>query len=341
MSIMNPLEDCIVYIINLDRCPERWDHMQSVEWGFDRVERVPAVDISQMDDQERRKHVSSRALHYCRAGVKRSTEDINSWGPLGCYMSHIKALRKAYSDAIKSGSTYVLIMEDDVCWSPISNGTTVRSYLEDHFPPDSDQWDVWLIGMAPRDVQQWKSNGGSKRSDHTSLSWRDRVTPLNYISSIYSPSSIEWIEVRSFLQTHAIVYRTSCIPSILERVYPIEVHYDSFLSFLIQEGVICAISSNVPLLRQEFSFSSTIGHDFMPTIASLEQNDVWWALFGWIVMLVLILYVIYWLVRKILIHSRKERTRQEGKDFERNPLSPDGTIRSSKPQTQNGLSTSR
>jgi hypothetical protein len=91
-----------VYAINLERSPERLkDFMQSFEsLGLDIV-RVAAVDGTK---------VTLSHPDYDEDNFRRYHGKRTSMGTVGCYFSHIKALRQF----IESGEEIALICEDDV-----------------------------------------------------------------------------------------------------------------------------------------------------------------------------------------------------------------------------------
>jgi len=102
MSVVRPK----VYIINLDRSPERLSNfMQSFGAVGLEIVRVPAVDGSELTlphpDYDERKH---RLYHGKQT----------SMGTIGCYFSHIKALRQF----LESDEETALICEDDVSAKP-------------------------------------------------------------------------------------------------------------------------------------------------------------------------------------------------------------------------------
>jgi glycosyl transferase family 25 len=96
------------YIINLDRAPERWEHMAKTfaEIGISIV-RVPAIDGNQLtfpcsDFDEK----NFRRFH---------GRDINIY-EVACYFSHLKALQLF----LESGDEVAMICEDDLFLKPES-----------------------------------------------------------------------------------------------------------------------------------------------------------------------------------------------------------------------------
>jgi glycosyl transferase family 25 len=92
------------FVINLDRSTERLErisqHLQRLGLPFT---RVAAVDGRQLSDDERRRTLDE-ATYRRRHGMSSLP------GELGCYLSHVKAMRAF----LASGADASLILEDDV-----------------------------------------------------------------------------------------------------------------------------------------------------------------------------------------------------------------------------------
>jgi glycosyl transferase family 25 len=103
MSVPVPAAPILIYVINLDRCIERWERMrsQAVQYGLNLV-RIAAVDGHTVADHERIGfHARSFYYHNGRKILA---------GEYGCYRSHLLAL-EAFA---ASGDAMAIIMEDDV-----------------------------------------------------------------------------------------------------------------------------------------------------------------------------------------------------------------------------------
>lgn len=99
-------QECTVYVLNLDRSPERWnDFMQSFEPLELNIQRVPAVDGYELTLP----HPDYDEYRYRLYHGKRT-----SYGTVGCFFSHIKALRLF----LESDKETALICEDDVSAKP-------------------------------------------------------------------------------------------------------------------------------------------------------------------------------------------------------------------------------
>jgi glycosyl transferase family 25 len=98
-----PAAPILIYVINLDRCPERWQRLrgQAVQFGLN-VIRIGAVDGSMIAEHERADfHHRQFVYHNGRKPLP---------GEYGCYRSHLIAL----AQFVASGDDAAIIMEDDV-----------------------------------------------------------------------------------------------------------------------------------------------------------------------------------------------------------------------------------
>jgi GR25 family glycosyltransferase involved in LPS biosynthesis len=83
-----------IYIINLDRSPERWEKMKSQCINLNCI-RINAIDGKNLDDMKYNDIMK-------KTKMKKNT--------IACFLSHLKCLNKF----VKSNDEYVVILEDDV-----------------------------------------------------------------------------------------------------------------------------------------------------------------------------------------------------------------------------------
>lgn len=97
-----PAHTLQTFVINLKDATKRWAHMKEaldkVGLAYTRIEAVLGKDLEEPihEFNERRFNIL--------------TGKHKNYGEIGCYLSHIKALK----EFLKSGSDYALILEDDV-----------------------------------------------------------------------------------------------------------------------------------------------------------------------------------------------------------------------------------
>ena len=97
-----------VFVINLDRSPERLEQMamQLKNIGLD-FERISAVDGNAQTDEFLNKYYSSKLNRKKYYVPLKKTE-------IGCYISHLKACEKIVRDNLD----YAIILEDDIILEP-------------------------------------------------------------------------------------------------------------------------------------------------------------------------------------------------------------------------------
>jgi glycosyl transferase, family 25 len=98
-----PAAPILIYVINLDRCPERWNRLrgQAVQFGLN-VIRIGAVDGSMVSEHDR---VDFNQMQFVYHNGRKALP-----GEYGCYRSHLIAL----AQFVASGEDAAIIMEDDV-----------------------------------------------------------------------------------------------------------------------------------------------------------------------------------------------------------------------------------
>ena len=141
-----PAHTLRTFVINLRDATKRWTHMKEaldkVDLGYTRIDAVLGKNLEEPIDEfnERRFNVL--------------TGKHKNYGEIGCYLSHIKALK----EFLESGSDYALILEDDV-------------NLPDHLPEliteaitHSQHWDLLRLSSS-RDGQYIKIANMSSDSE--------------------------------------------------------------------------------------------------------------------------------------------------------------------------------
>lgn len=100
-------------VINLDRRPDRWRRFYS-QPGVTHlaatypVERFSAVDGKTID-VETDERISMRTKRNIKFRTRRTHEDIDTVGAIGCYLSHAQIWR----EFLASGASAVMVLEDD------------------------------------------------------------------------------------------------------------------------------------------------------------------------------------------------------------------------------------
>lgn len=150
MSAPVSLKDLTVYLINLDRRPDRLSSaLQTLRGaGFSKIERQSAVDGKQIDSEQIRRLVTPSA--YKSLGkIRARDEDLGSVGAIGCAMSHYIVWTKV----LQSNQPAIVTEDDLTLLDNLDIFEVVRDYKK-----MSDYDLVWLGYLSLREPHS--SNNG-------------------------------------------------------------------------------------------------------------------------------------------------------------------------------------
>ena len=108
---MRLLNDLPVYVINLDRRPDRWRQIQYalLQGGFHHIERIPAVDGKKLSITTVQRTVTPEARStFQRTRIRH--EELGSLGAVGCYLSHMNVWKRI----AESGQPGIVVEDDAV-----------------------------------------------------------------------------------------------------------------------------------------------------------------------------------------------------------------------------------
>jgi len=177
-----------VWVINLDRSPERWAHMKKATAKFgDKVQRFPATDGKLITDP-RGIHKEGVGYYFTRVAGKKDGELVNK-GVVGCWLSH-KRLLVHLAKQNRPYNYGHLILEDDVDIPDdflSGSGSDAWSTMSKKIPGD---WDMVYLGMGGKEkdipnnntVVKLNSNGMHQYGTHAYLvkhgSIKTKLLPL-------------------------------------------------------------------------------------------------------------------------------------------------------------------
>lgn len=151
-------------------------------------------------------------------------------GVYGCFDSHIKILKEAYSKNLD----YILVFEDDIKITNHYNLENIKKSIE--FMKNNKEWDIFYLGYFPL----------SEKLPSNDVSTIFQTTIINNNIIKFNPYS-----------THAICYNKKSIKKILDEYddYIGIIHYDIFLSKYMKFNNYCFIPV---LISQKLSFEYNI-----------------------------------------------------------------------------------
>ena len=156
--MLNSIEDIPAYCITLDRRPDRWQKFmsQTAAAGLP-VKRWSGIDGALLDVS-----TDERVSVFTRRNIlektRRSHEEIDSIGAIGCALSHIGL----WKELVASKHEYFLIFEDDAIVPP-DFVESANKLLTTSPRLSSGSCDVWMLGGAwkaeDNDIARYKRGG--------------------------------------------------------------------------------------------------------------------------------------------------------------------------------------
>lgn len=107
--------DLPIYVINLDRRPDRWTQFQDLS-GIDifkHLRRWSATDGKKIEIQGNRE-ISLHTRYNIKRNMRRSHHEINTTGAIGASYSHYRI----WSDLLAGSATGCIVFEDDIYLDP-------------------------------------------------------------------------------------------------------------------------------------------------------------------------------------------------------------------------------
>jgi GR25 family glycosyltransferase involved in LPS biosynthesis len=214
------LSGMCVKVINLDRRPDRWQRFSSqlgvkeleTKYKVDRFSAVDGKTLDVMNDDR----ISMRTKRNIKMRSRRTHEDIDTVGAIGCYLSHVQI----WKEFLTTSASCVLVLEDDALIPP-------------HF--------VHVLEACARDLQQV--------SGYDECLWS-----LAYPQAFFERDSNTyregvWIKNVATTFTGYILFRKAA-EKLVEICMPIDNHVDLMVYQATQLGIISMIHHPKLLLHQ-------------------------------------------------------------------------------------------
>lgn len=89
------MKNSVAYVINLDRRPDRWQHILNMlqTRGFSRIVRIAAIDGNTLTPKQLQSWVTPEGLASLTR-ERQTHEELGSSGAVGCYLSHMEAWKR-------------------------------------------------------------------------------------------------------------------------------------------------------------------------------------------------------------------------------------------------------
>lgn len=133
---ISPQNQIAVYLINLDRSPDRLEKITPLIKQLDYPTiRIPAVDARKMSDEDIRSYLKIEAYKHIPFRA----------GEIGCYLSHLQT----WKEFLASDFEFALILEDDIHFTPKIFKETITDVLS-----HKDKWDVCSFDMGQLNIKR-------------------------------------------------------------------------------------------------------------------------------------------------------------------------------------------
>jgi glycosyl transferase family 25 len=191
------IEEIPAFCITLERRVDRWKRFQSQPGvqplGVKRFLGVDGKTLDLASDQR----VTTLTKRNILTKSRRSHEELNSIGGVGCALSHIAV----WQWMVDNNQDRCLIFEDDAI-VPADFKGRANQLIQTSLLKNTNEWDIWLLGGV----------------------WDD----LSSIPSETKHSGL--IRVGSFVLFHAYVMTLSTAKRLVQDAYPIHCHIDLWTS---------------------------------------------------------------------------------------------------------------
>jgi len=226
------LKEIPVYVINLDRRPDRWTKFstQIATKNFNNMKRFSAVDGSKIDISND-KRISVHTKQNIENKYRRSHYEINTPGAIGASLSHITI----WKTFLASEEPYCLVFEDDTVITP--KMLEIAELLISKLP---SKWDIWLLGHHR---------------------WSMESVPI-----ASNPNG--WRKVFGFTGAHAYIINRRAASVLLEDCFPIETHIEYYMTASAQLKNLTIIRYGSFRVPYEIEFTDEEDSDTFDTIES-------------------------------------------------------------------------
>ena len=270
-------------VINLDARPDRWARLSLIDTGLPNLQRFSATRISDMGDLLTNPEVSEFTKIRVVGGTRRSHEEIDTPGAIGCSISHINLWKKL----LESDATHMVILEDDVNLEPFRRSGSLAKYLQSQIDAlPSVTWDVWLAGYNRlRDCSPWETPAVTPKISRT-------VTE----PEAHCKCQAEFLDIRSFFGTHCYIITREGARKMLANALPIESHIDGYMGLQAQLGRVRIVAGGSPFHLTNSMCDTDITHG-SALICSLGMKDASYKVVTYILVILLVIVLIALIVQ--------------------------------------------
>jgi glycosyl transferase family 25 len=253
--------------ITMERRTDRWKRFQDQPGirGLT-LQRFLAVDGKTLDVKTDTR-ITTLAKRNILTKSRRSHEEIDSIGAVGCSLSHIAV----WQSMVDKKQELCLVFEDDAM-IPFDFIEQANKCIKESLLQNPTQWDIWLLGGI----------------------WDDT-------SSIPNEKTV--MRVGAFMLSHAYVITLRTAKKLVEDAYPIHCHIDGWMSVYSYMNDIRLVGTNQLHLKQNPKSSTDIQSEegcaicnvpteFTKDYAMISKADLYIARASEIGLFILIVYLV-------------------------------------------------
>ena len=257
------------FCITLERRQDRWRRFQD-QSGIEQlnIKRFIGVDGKTIDIKSDPR-ITTLTKRNILANKRRSHEEIDSAGAIGCSLSHIAI----WQWMVDNNQEIVLVFEDDAVVPDDFLERANNCIEKSNILKDSKKWDMWLLGGI------WEG-----------------FTKI--------PGETEMARLDAFILSHGYVITNRCAKKFLKDAYPIHSHIDMWMStyaYLENLRLVCCPSLNLQqsqrvttdIQKEDGCKICNVPTDFEKSYELISKLDLKVARTAEILCVALIGYVVY------------------------------------------------
>ena len=272
-------------VANLDCRPDRWARFTQINTGLPNLQRFSAINASEMGDLLLNSQITEATKIRIVGRTRRSHEEIDARGAVGCSLSHISMWQEFVSDPDLK-VTHMIVFEDDTNLDPFRVSGSLAKYLQSQIDILPSGWDVMLAGYNRlRDCNPWETPAVVPKISRT-------VTE----PEAHCKCEAEFLDIRSFFGTHCYIISREGARKMLVNALPIESHIDGYMGLQAQLGRVRIIASGAPFHLTNSMCDTDITHG-SALICSLGMRDASYKVLTYILVILLILVLVALIVQ--------------------------------------------
>lgn len=246
------LDTIPAYCITLERRPDRWKKFQS-QLGYSElnIQKFNGIDGKTLDLQnDERVGLSTKRNILLK--TRRSHEELDSIGGVGCALSHIALWKRM----VENQDELMVVFEDDARLpkgyvAQVNNHIQNSEILKNH-----NQWDMFMLGSTQQKV------------------------------TVTTDENI--IDIQQFFGLYAYVITRKCAEKLLQKVFPIHCHIDLWICIykeIYGLTIVChkgfnlrTNGSQTEIQTSEYCHICNIPSDFKKNLILIKKRDYYMGL---------------------------------------------------------------